>query len=42
MKKPSKTPTQPSPRTAMTLDTADLRKIVGGCTNENLTTAVIK
>jgi hypothetical protein len=43
----TRTPKKPSPRTAgtvrpTTLDAADLSKIGGGCTNENLTNAVIK
>jgi hypothetical protein len=39
VKKPTRIPTKPSPRM---LDADDLSKIVGGCTNENLTTVVIK
>jgi hypothetical protein len=47
LKKPTQTPAKPSPRTTRTgrpttLDDAVLVKIVAGCTNENLTTVVIK
>ena len=41
MKKPTQTPAKPSTRPAKLAD-ADLVKIIGGCTNENLTTVVIK
>ena len=41
MKKSTQTPAKPSTRLAK-LDDADLVKIIGGCTNENLTEVVIK
>jgi len=41
MKKSTQTPAKPSTRLAK-LDDADLVKIIGGCTNENLTKVVIK
>jgi len=41
MKKPTQMPAKPSNRPAK-LAAADLTKIIGGCTNENLTEAVIK
>jgi len=47
MKKPTQTPAKSSPRVAVTkrptkLDATALVRISGGCTNENLSTVVIK
>jgi len=41
MKKPTQTPAKPAPRPAK-LAATDLAKIIGGCTNENLSTVVIQ
>jgi hypothetical protein len=43
MKKLAKTPMKPPTSNRVTrLDEAHLAKVIGGCTNENLTEAVLK
>jgi hypothetical protein len=41
MKKPTRTPKKPAPRTPV-LDHTILANVIGGCTNENLTEVVIR